>query len=49
MSHSIEKTHKLMTPYVDLLLRELEETSKYAKELGLELATVDLGGGTPTT
>ena len=49
VSHSIEKTHKLMTPYVDLLLRELEETSKYAKELGLELATVYFGGGTPTT
>ena len=38
-----------MTPYVDLLLRELEETAKYAKELGLELATVYFGGGTPTT
>ena len=49
VSHSIEKTHKLMTPYVDLLLRELEETAKYAKELGLELATVYFGGGTPTT
>ena len=48
VSHSIEKTHKLMTPYVDLLLRELEETSKYAKELGLELATVYFGGGTPS-
>ena len=48
VSHSIEKTHKLMTPYVDLLLRELEETAKYAKELGLELATVYFGGGTPS-
>ena len=49
VSHSIEKTHKLMTPYVDLLLRELEETAKYAKELGLELATVYFGGATVCT
>lgn len=49
VSHSIERTQKLMTPYVDLLCRELEEIGKIAKNLSLRLETVYFGGGTPTT
>lgn len=49
VSHSIERTKKLIEPYVDLLCRELEETGKIAKELDLRLETVYFGGGTPTT
>lgn len=49
VSHSIENTRRLMAPYVDLLLRELEETAKYAKALNLELLSIYFGGGTPTT
>lgn len=49
VSHSIENTRKLMKPYVDLLVRELEDTARYANELGLELMSVYFGGGTPTT
>lgn len=49
VSHSIEKTKKLMIPYVDLLCRELKETGKIAKSLGLRLETIYFGGGTPTT
>lgn len=49
VSHSIERTKKLMKPYVDLLIKELEETAKYAHALGLKLRSVYFGGGTPTT
>ena len=45
----IEKTHKLLEPYVDLLCKELEKTGQVAKALGLRLETVYFGGGTPTT
>ena len=40
VSHSIEKTHKLLEPYVDLLCKELEKTGQVAKALGLRLETV---------
>lgn len=49
VSHSIENTYKLIDPYVDLLIKELEETSKYVNEFNLKLETVYFGGGTPTT
>lgn len=49
VSHSIENTVKLIEPYVDLLLKEIEETGKVARELGLRLESVYFGGGTPTT
>lgn len=49
VSHSIENTVKLVEPYVDLLVKEIEETGRYAKALGLKLETVYFGGGTPTT
>ena len=49
VSHSIENTVKLVEPYVELLIKEIEETGKYAKALGLRLETVYFGGGTPTT
>lgn len=49
VSHSVEKTEKLVEPYVELLCKELEEIGKIAKYLGLRLETVYFGGGTPTT
>lgn len=49
VSHSIENTVKLIEPYVDLLLKEVEETGRIAKELNLKLESVYFGGGTPTT
>lgn len=49
VSHAIENTVKLVEPYVDLLIQEIEETAKYAKALGLRLETIYFGGGTPTT
>lgn len=49
VSHSIERTQKLMEPYTDLLCRELEKIGEIAKSLGLRLETIYFGGGTPTT
>lgn len=49
VSQSVEKAKKLIDPYVDLLCKELEQTAKIAKELKLNLETVYIGGGTPTT
>ena len=51
VSHSISSpsAKKLVEPYVTLLLRELEQTGAIARELGLRLETVYIGGGTPTT
>lgn len=40
---------KLVPDYVRLLTREIEETGRYAKTLGLRLESVYFGGGTPTT
>lgn len=49
VSHSIEKTKKLMAPYVENLCEEIRLTGKIAKDLNLTLETVYFGGGTPTT
>lgn len=49
VSHSIERTHKLLEPYVELICKELERTGEIAKRLNLRLETVYFGGGTPTT
>ncbi len=48
ISHSNDKAKKLMPEYVDYLIKEIEETGKIAKNLGLELESVYYGGGTPT-
>ena len=49
VSHEIGKCLKLMPDYIRLLCEELAETAAYAKEVGLRLRTVYIGGGTPTT
>ncbi len=49
VSQSVEKSFKLIEPYVELLCREIEITGKIAKELSLRLQSVYIGGGTPTT
>lgn len=48
VSHSVEQAKKLIEPYVDLIIEEIEETACISKELGLRLETVYFGGGTPT-
>ena len=49
VSQSVEKAKKLVPDYVSLLVKEIEATARLAKELGLRLETVYMGGGTPTT
>lgn len=49
VSHSVDKANKLIGEYVTLLCRDIEITGRMAKEAGLKLKTVYMGGGTPTT
>ena len=49
VSQDVEHAKKLMAPYFDLLLVELEKTAQVAEGLGLSLRSVYIGGGTPTT
>lgn len=49
VSQDMEHAKKLIEPYFELLLTEIERTAQITKELGLRLRTVYIGGGTPTT
>ncbi len=49
VSHSIERTKKLMKEYVALCVKEIEKTAEITKKIGLTLRTVYFGGGTPTS
>ena len=49
VSHSIAQAKKLIPDYVRLLCEEIAQTAALAKELGLRLETVYIGGGTPTS
>lgn len=49
VSQSIEKAKRLVEPYLMLLIQEIEKTAEIAKSLNLNLETVYIGGGTPTT
>ncbi len=48
VSKSVERDRKLTGPYVEALCRELEHTAEITRELGLQLQTIYVGGGTPT-
>lgn len=49
VSQSVEKAKRLISDYIPLLLDEIRLTAKIASDLGLRLASVYVGGGTPTT
>ena len=51
VSHSVqnEKAKNLLPTYVDLLTKELIETAEIAKNIGIKLESIYIGGGTPTT
>ncbi len=49
VSHSVEKSQKLIPEYLEYLCRELIITSEIAKRNNLKLETIYIGGGTPTT
>lgn len=48
-SYSLEKNKKLLSPFFQALLREVEELGIFVREKNLEVETVYLGGGTPTS
>lgn len=49
VSQSIERAGKLIEPYLALLHEEIRCTGDLARDLGLRLESVYIGGGTPTT
>ena len=49
VSQSVEHAAKLIPAYTELLVKELKMTAEIASSLGLELESVYMGGGTPTT
>ena len=48
VSHSIGRAAHLVEPYLDALELEIRETGRAARELGLAIKSVYIGGGTPT-
>lgn len=48
VSHSVDKAAGLIPQYLELLEIELRSTADIAKQLGLKLSTVYIGGGTPS-
>lgn len=49
VSHSVEKSMKLIEPFLAALLQEIDAVSSLVKELGVRIISVYIGGGTPTT
>ena len=49
VSHSVEKSLKLVEPYVEALCGEMEDAGRLVREAGLRVRAVYWGGGTPTT
>lgn len=49
VSHSVESAKKLIPDYVKFLCDEIRETAELAKQSRLQLETVYIGGGTPTS
>lgn len=49
ISQDLANAGKLMEPYFQLLLAELERVSQVVKGLGLTMVSAYVGGGTPTT
>lgn len=49
VSHSVEKSMKLVAPFFDALMEEIEATARQVKALGLVPVSIYMGGGTPTT
>lgn len=48
VSHSIDRAGHLVEPYLHALFWEMEHTGRVARELGLSIKTIYIGGGTPT-
>ena len=49
VSQSVEKSMKLIPPFFEALLKEVEATAQQVNKLGLRPVSLYMGGGTPTT
>ncbi len=49
VSQSVEKSMKLIPPFVDALMEEIEATAAAINKLGRNIISIYMGGGTPTT
>lgn len=49
VSQAVEKNMKLIEPFMNALMQELEATAAEVNRLGLRVVSVYMGGGTPTT
>lgn len=49
VSQSVEKSMKLIPPFLDALMLEIDAAAKAVNELGLRIISIYMGGGTPTT
>ncbi len=49
VSQSVEKSMKLVAPFFDALMDEIDATAEQVKKLGLVPISIYMGGGTPTT
>ncbi|MBR3570521.1 MAG: coproporphyrinogen dehydrogenase HemZ [Oscillibacter sp.] len=49
VSQSVEKSFKLVEPYLEALTAEIREGGALARRLGLRVRAFYMGGGTPTT
>ena len=49
VSQSVEKSMRLMEPFLEALLQELRATAEQVRRLGLRVISIYMGGGTPTT
>ena len=49
VSQSVEKSMKLIPPFLDALMLEIDAAAKAVNELGLHIISIYMGGGTPTT
>lgn len=49
VSNSVERSMKLVAPFLDTLYREIDNDAAIVRALGLRIISVYMGGGTPTT
>lgn len=49
VSQSVEKSMKLIQPFMDALMKEADAVAEAVNKLGLRVISIYMGGGTPTT
>ena len=49
VSNSVEKSFHLVEPYLEALFHEIDSAARLVRDLGLNIKSFYMGGGTPTT